>query len=183
MPKSESNFIINKKISQQLEQQQIAYQTKQNNFTKTYYVNSINDYSGYQLGLNTKQIDTLLNYLNSGQLIFDYTTFKKITQIDSFQSTNLKNKLRFPKKRFIVKATPKKTFKKKFFTNKRFNINEITAIELETELKLPSFISKRIIKFRKYLNGYKSINQIEKVYGILPYQVDQIKKYCFIKKR
>jgi len=158
LPKSESNFIINKKISQQLEQQQIAYQTKQNNFTKTYYVNSINDYSGYQLGLNTKQIDT-------------------------FQSTNLKNKLRFPKKRFIVKATPKKTFKKKFFTNKRFNINEITAIELETELKLPSFISKRIIKFRKYLNGYKSINQIEKVYGILPYQVDQIKKYCFIKKR
>jgi len=181
LPIHKPEFLINTEIQAKLDLQKTAYQTKKNKNTKTYYVNSINDYIGYQLGLNTKQIDTLIRFLESGKLIYNLKEFQKIVQVDFNQLDILKNKLRFPKKRIISKPFITSKTKNKFYTKKQFNLNKVTAIQLEKELQLPTFIAKRIVKYRTYLNGYKNIEQIEKVYSILPYQIERIKNHCFVK--
>jgi len=182
LPNNTSQIVLDKKLQAELDKQKLAFSEKQNAFIKTYYVNAINDFSGYQLGLSTKQINTLFSYKKSGKLIYNLNEFQKIINADSAQLSILKNKLRFPKKKFTTKI-PSKVFlsKKESSTIKKFDLNKITAIQLEKELKLPSFIAKRIVRFRKYLNGYKNINQIEKVYSILPYQIERVKKHCTVK--
>lgn len=186
-PRYSAQFVLNEKVQNQLDQQKLIYESKLNTISKSYYVNSITDYSGYQLELSSKQINALLDYYTSGKLIYNLKELQKVIQADSLQMILLKNKLRFPKKnkfseKHIKISAAKVKKKKKFFLNKKYDINLITAIQLEKEFKLPAFIAKRIIKYRKYLKGFDTINQVEKVYDILPYQIVRIKKYCYIKK-
>lgn len=163
--------------------------------SKKYYVNSLNDYTAYQIGLNVPQIDLLLKHLKNGHLIFTESEFIKITNISDSQRNEVLPKLKYPKsKNANFKKTEKdKTHKEQYLTVQysktdtlfkkqlsKINLNTTTARELEKQLGLPEFIAKRIINYRKHLNGYKHLNQIEKVYDILPYQVKKIKENCII---
>ena len=184
LPKHTNQFIVDTEIEAVLNEQKCNIDNKRNN-PKKFYVNTLNDYSAYKLGLNTNQIDTLLSFLQKGKLIYTLKEFTQITSLTKKQLHKIGPQLKFPRKRsyssqsnFIKKE---RFYKNKYQTSKQYNLNTITAVELEDELKLPKFIAKRIVKYRKLLHGYKSIEQIENVYSILPYQVNRIKKNCYLK--
>ncbi len=180
-PISTTKFALDTQTQELLDQQKTAYLSKKSKPLKSYYVNTITDYSGYQLGLSTEQIDRLLAYQKTNKTIYTLAQFKKVTQINTLQLNTIKNKLRFPKKQLYTYPKKNSYTKNTINTNiKRYNINTITSKQLIHEFKLPSFIAERIIKFRYSLNGFNNINQIDKVYGIRSYQVDRIKKQCFI---
>ena len=181
LPSPSSQFTINPEIQSELDKQKLAFEEKKKQNFKKFYVNSINDYIGYKLGLNTHQIDCLLTYFDSGKLVYTSKQFKEITTLSDTQFRAIENKLLFPKKRRKTKKKSHKKYRNKFHSSKKFDLNIITALQLEKELKLPQFIAARIVKFRKLLKGYKNMEEIEKVYSILPYQTERIKKYCYIK--
>ncbi len=181
LPSISSQFTINSEIQLELDKQKLVFEEKRKQNSKKFYVNSINDYIGYKLGLHTDQIDRLLTYIDSGKLIYSSKQFKEITTISDTQFKAIENKLQFPKKRKKTKEKSLKKNKIKFHSSKKFDLNTVTAIQLEKDLKLPQFIAARIVKFRKLLKGYKKMEEIEKVYSILPYQTERIKKYCYIK--
>lgn len=181
LPSSSSQFVINSEIQSELDKQKLAFEEKKKQNFKKFYVNSINDYIGYKLGLNTNQIDRLLTYFDSGKLVYNPKQFKKITALSDTQFQAITNKIRFPKTKPKTKKKSYKKHKNKFHSFKKFDLNTISAQQLEKDLKLPQFIAARIVKFRKLLKGYKNMEEIEKVYSILPYQTERIKKYCYIK--
>ena len=180
LPNHQPQFKLDNETQTLIDTQRLVLKQQQK-FTKTYYVNNLNDYTAYQLGLSTLQIDRLLAYRKSGKLIYSMDDFKKVTLIDTIQFKKIKKQLRFPKSASNTQIVSQKTTKANSKKHKRFDLNQISEIELKQEFKFPDFVAKRIIKFRKYLNGYRVMNQIEDVYGILPYQVNQIKKHCFLK--
>ncbi len=172
-------FKLDNEIQQQLDLQKLALKNKQQKRVSTYYVNNLTDYSGYQLGLSVTEIDRLLSHLQNNNLIYTLKEFQNITKVDSIKLKYLKSRLRFPKKQPY--STIKTLKHKKASVNKKFNLNTITKIQLEQEFKLPHFIAKRIIKYRYSIGGFKSISGIEKVYGLRPYQIRNIKEHCFLK--
>lgn|GEM_PF-2705093 len=179
VPNHKPQFTLDTETQNAINKQQLAFEEQQKKIGKTYYVNYINDYTAYKLGLNTSQIDRFLAFRKTGKLIYSIKDFVRITQIDSLTEKKIEKQLRFPKTKFHKKNN----YKKRVYTNKskRFDLNLITETQLKKEFKFPDFVVKRIIKFRKYLNGYRIVDQIEDVYGILPYQVDKIKRHCFLK--
>lgn len=191
---TKSSLKLDEQTSSLLENQECEYlDWLQKKNSKKYYVNTLNDYTASQIGLNVQQIDVLLKHLKRGNLIFTESEFIKVTNISEEQRSEILPNLRYPKfKNSNSKKTEKRNqpqrqqlnySKTSNHTNKQFskiNLNTTTASELENQLRLPKFIAQRIINYRTHLNGYKHIDQIEKVYDILPYQVEKIKKRCVV---
>lgn len=182
LPTHSNQFVVDSKIELVLNEQKCNIE---NNNIKKVYVNTISDYSGYMLGLNINQIDTLLSFLNKGNLIYNLEEFTRITSLSKKQLQHISTRLKFPKKKSYTSknnsVTNRKKLKNSFQASKKFNINTITASQLKSDLKLPKFIADRIVKYRRFLKGYKNMEQIENVYSILPYQVNRIKENCYLK--
>lgn len=176
LPNNSNKFLLDKKTQAIIDKQICDYKTVAENKSRnrTFYVNSINDYSGYLLGLTTWQIDTLLSYQEKKKIIYNFGQFSNAIKLNTNQIKDIKDRLKFPK----IKKQQKKYTKK---NSKKFDLNKITYSQLTENLKISSFISKRIINFRKYLKGFRDINQIEDVYNINTYQIRAIKDYCFLK--
>lgn len=183
IPNSENQFVLNESVQCILENQQLLEQEVKAKKQFKYYVNSLTDAQGYFLGLSTKQLDRLLKYQDSKKTIYSLKQFVAITQIEDSLVQQIKNRLVFakPNKKMVFKRSisEKTNFSKE---NRDIDLNKVTANQLKEILELPYFIAERIVKFRKYLKGYRSIDQINEVYKILPYQVARIRARCFVKK-
>ncbi|WP_010180926.1 ComEA family DNA-binding protein [Aquimarina agarilytica] len=175
-----ASFVLNEEAQCFVDNQQLLLAEAKSKKEYTYYVNSISDYSGYQLGLSLEQIDRLFAYREAGNRIQTEADFKKVTNINEAHLDTIRQFLRYPKKIFIkIKKGQWKT--KPIMLKQKLEMNTVTAIELQQKLKLPEFLAKRIVKFRSSLNGFDSLKQLEKVYGILPYQLKRIKANGFLK--
>ncbi len=130
-----------------------------------YYINSINDFQAYQLGLSVEQIDRLFAYRNSNKSIYTLEDFKNIIKANVVQLDTIKDQLVFAVKKKTVKH--KKVLEEKnAISFKKLDINKVTSAQLYVKLKLPSIIANRIIKYRKSLKGFKSMDQLKNVYDI-----------------
>ncbi len=180
VPPKKAAFVLNNEAQCFVENQQALLAEAETEKVFTYYVNSISDYVGYQLGLFPDQIDRLLAYRNAGNLIYTVKDFEKVTSIDPNQLDSIKSFLKFPKQKF---QKPKKLKQKStsIVLKEKLEMNTVSAKELQEKLKLPDFIARRIVNFRTSLNGYKSMDQLEKVYGILPYQLKRIRVNGYLK--
>ena len=63
-----------------------------------------------------------------------------------------------------------------------FNLN---AVELEQlmSLGLDSFVSKRIIRFRNAIDGYRSVDQLYKIYGLDSAEVLRVQPHLFVREK
>jgi DNA uptake protein ComE-like DNA-binding protein len=62
----------------------------------------------------------------------------------------------------------------------RFNINEADHVQLQMIYGIGPTYSERIIKYRKYLGGFHSLQQLNEVYGLQKEEIDSLKKYTFV---
>lgn len=106
--------------------------------------------------------------------------FMQLTKIKSHRG----EKLTTSAKRKIVdekeeKEQPKNELEKVEII--RFNINEADSTQLQKIYGIGPAYSKRITKYRNYLGGFHSLDQLEEVYGLKKENLDSLKKYVFIK--
>ncbi|HET8859775.1 helix-hairpin-helix domain-containing protein [Marivirga sp.] len=64
-----------------------------------------------------------------------------------------------------------------------FNINEADSFQLRKIYGIGPAYSSRIIKYREYLGGFYSLQQLEEVYGLKKENIDSLKKYIFLDEK
>ncbi|MGM0581630.1 MAG: helix-hairpin-helix domain-containing protein [Bacteroidota bacterium] len=63
------------------------------------------------------------------------------------------------------------------------DINNADSSQLQNIYGIGPAYSKRIIKYREFLGGYHSLQQLDEVYGLKQENLDSLKKYVFLKDK
>ena len=179
IPVSESEFLLNEEEQCFIENQKLIQSEPKKQYT--YYVNSISDFGGYQLGLSVSEINNLLSFREKGNRIYDLKQFQEITGINNIRLDSIKHLLVFPRKKKIIKKNTSKKKKVKKVSVKR-DINTVSSQELYARLKFPSKIANRIINYRKSLTKFEKMEQLKNVYDISNEQIEELNTYYEIKK-
>jgi len=126
-----------------------------------YNPNFLTDYRSYQLGIPTLAYDRLMAFRKSGRYIKNHLHFQKVTGVSDTTLTRLEKHLRYPNFSEL-KNRPQPA--KNAWIKKGLNTaspNELTAIN-----GIGTVRANRIIKYKKYLGGYTSLDQLDEVYGL-----------------
>ena len=145
---------------------------KPQNYSSIYPFNPnyLTDYRAYTLGLSIESIDRLMAFRKEGNYIRSAGEFKRVTAVDDSLFKRLKPLLKFPN-------APKSKKTDDVWVKKK-EINSCQASDLIKVYGIGETLSKRIIKYRKFLGGFASLDQLYEVYGLDSVVVDRlIKKF------
>jgi len=140
--------------------------------------NYITDYKGYQLGMNTEEIDRLLLFRSKGTFVNSAKEFQKVTKVSDSLLDIVSPYFKFPKW-----VTLKNTFQKsnsKKSTNKpiiKKALNKATALDLRIVNGIGEKLANRIIDYRTKLQGFSYNNQLYEVWNLDKELVDTILLY------
>ena len=144
---------------------------------KPFNPNFITDYKGYILGMSNEEIDRLHAFRAKDQWIRSAEHFQEVTQIPDSVLSSIAPFFRFPE--FTKNKKTKETRSKDYQSNvSRFDLNTVSVETLVSDFKLPSFLAKRIINYRKKIGMYRSCIQLEDIYGLRIHQRKQLLLYC-----
>lgn len=130
------------------------------------------DEAGFtQMGLSNAVIQNILRYRNKGGRFNKPDDFRNINGLQkseadilvpyiNIESTKQQTQI---EKAVPVNEEPVEIAKPVF---KKLDINTVTAEELEALPGIGDVLSKRIVKFRNAVNGFKSLEDIKKTYGL-----------------
>ncbi|HRH47310.1 MAG TPA: helix-hairpin-helix domain-containing protein [Panacibacter sp.] len=130
------------------------------------------DEAGFtQMGLSNAVIQNIMRYRNQGGHFNEANDFRKINGLQkkeadilvpyiNIESTKQETQV---EKAVPVNEEPVEVAKPVF---KKLDINTATAEELEALPGIGDVLSKRIVKFRNAVNGFKSLEDIKKTYGL-----------------
>ncbi len=145
--------------------------------------NYIDDFKGFQLGMSVEEIDRLHNYRKQNKWINSVSDFKKVTKVSDSLLNKISSYFKFPnwvKRRNKSTELVKPSFKNKISI---IDINKATINDLKSINGVGEVLSKRIIKYRKRLQGFSYKNQLYEVWGIDKNVVEKIlEKFKIIKK-
>jgi competence protein ComEA len=75
---------------------------------------------------------------------------------------------------------PKNTYFRERNRLQPFDINAADTTQLKKLRGIGTKLAARIVKFREKLGGFKSVDQLQEVYGLPPEMVDSLRKYTFV---
>ena len=135
--------------------------------------NYLTDFKAYQLGLNTLEIDRLLEYRRSGKWVNSAEDFKNVTKVSDSILSKIAPSFRFPEwtqknNRFVEQ---KKIAEKSTTIS---DLNVASAEDLKTINGVGEVLSQRIIKYRNSIGGFISSIQLKDVYGLSPEVIERI---------
>ncbi len=129
--------------------------------------NFITEYRGYSLGMTPEEIDRLHAFRKSDQWINSAADFKRVTQVSDSLLEVISVYFQFPEWVTNPKprsnswdSTPEKSFAQKA------DLNTVSGEQLQEIYGIGEVLSKRIIDFRKRLNGFLVDEQLYDVYGL-----------------
>ena len=140
--------------------------------------NLISDRQWEKLGLSTKQIKVVRNYVNKGGKFYKKEDLKRIYSISEEQYLLLEPYIQITKKHSAKFSENTKSIKPAYSNLKtQVPLIELNSADSLTLLKIrgigPSFAS-RIIRFRARLGGFHKLDQLKEVYGIDSLKFSQI---------
>lgn len=135
--------------------------------------NYIDDYKGYMLGLNTKQIDRLLEYRSNGNWINSVEDFKKVTELNDSILNKISKSFKFPKWVNSRKIAPSMSDKSNFVFK---DLNTASKTDLKAVYGIGDKLSQRIINYRKKWNGFLSPNELYFIYGLDSMVIERVLK-------
>ena len=135
----------------------IGAQKKRNNIIHPFNPNYLTDYRAYVLGIEKNTIDRLFAFRKSGKFINSAAEFKRITQMEDSLFESIKPFLKFPN---FTKYKKEKVFK-----NLKKDINEVEEFDFLKVKGIGKVLSSRIVKYRKYIKGFSTLDQLYEVYG------------------
>ena len=140
--------------------------------------NYLSDYKGYVLGLSPEQIDKITAFRKSGKYFQSKQEFKKVAGLSDSLFASLEPFIKIPVYKFNKSEFHNKH--KPLTTN---DINLATAEDLQSINGVGTVLSKRIVKYRNAIGGFKDMSQLHKVYGLKPEVVARIKQKFAVKSQ
>ena len=144
--------------------------------------NYLTDFKAYQLGLSTDQIDHLFAFREKGKFVNSAEEFQIVSGVNDSLLQLISPYFKFPnwtKK----KITKKKTFKTEDPPKVVKDLNTATIEELEIVPGVGLKTAKRIIAYRKLLQGYSTNEQLYEVYYLKKETALRLLQYFEIKER
>ena len=127
--------------------------------------NFLSDFKAYQLGLSTDEIDRLFSFRNKGKFINSSKEFQLITGIGDSLLDQISPYFKFPK--WSNQKTPKnKKHQGKILSTKIRDLNTVTSDELMSVDIIDLKMARRIISYRKFLQGFSVNEQLFEVYDL-----------------
>ena len=140
--------------------------------------NYITDYKGYNLGMNSKEIDRLHKYREQDKWINSILQFQQVTKVSDSLLNAISPYFKFPE--WVTNPKPKTSFSysnnnsPKEYSQKQ-DLNTATALQLQRVNGIGEKLSERIINFRnKFKGGFIADVQLHDVYGISPEVLERL---------
>ena len=138
--------------------------------------NYLSDYKGYFLGLTPQQIDKVSAFRQTGRYFQSKQEFKQVAGLSDSLFQKLMPYINIPE--YKSKNNSHQYNHKPLTTN---DMNLATAKDLQTINGIGPVLSKRIVKYRKAIGGFKDWSQLQKVYGLKPEVVAKIQQKFVLK--
>ena len=137
----------------------------------------ITDYKGKQLGLSIEEIDRLHIFRKEGKFINSKKQFQKVTHISDSLLRTISSYFKFPtwvnnqkkKEKTSINGNSKKI-------TSTIDVNLASAKDFQTIRGVNEFLAKRIVKYRKRIQGFTFQRQMLEVWKIDPKIADSIFK-------
>ena len=138
--------------------------------------NYLTDYRGYYLGMSVEEIDKVWAYRKQGKYFQNKMEFKQVSGISDSLYNVLEPYINIP-----VYKRYKPVVRRRIVSTT--DINRASISDLQTVKGVGEVLSKRIVKYRKAIGGFKDKKQLNKVYGLEPEVVQRIwKKFQLTEK-
>lgn len=136
--------------------------------------NFISDHRGYFLHMSVDEIDRLHYYRDQNKWIRSVQEFQQVTKVSDVWLNKYAPYFTFPKRK-----------KEKLKLNEKsvkpiYDLNTVTAKELASIRGIGKVLSERIILYRKRIQGFSSLDQLDEVYGLVPETLDPMKQQLAI---
>ena len=199
LPEKKLEIKLDKKLQQELDAYKQSNQQPANNFYTTNIDTTVKDTAKHslfafdpntlpengfvQLGLSSKTAHTIINYRNKGGYFKRPDDIRKIYGLSKSEADKLIPYIHITSASTIQKQENKY---EQPVTNstvnqyKKININTATAEDWKAFPGIGDVIANRIIKFRSSIQGFKSIDQVAKTYGLSDSVFQNIKPYLYL---
>ncbi|MBE0650029.1 MAG: helix-hairpin-helix domain-containing protein [Bacteroidales bacterium] len=117
---------------------------------------------GIKLGLTSKQIQTIQNYLQKGGKFRKKEDFRKMYCLSATEYEILSPYIDIPE----VHESASERSTEIALKPKSLEINSCDSVQLCNNLRLEGWLAARIIKYRALLGNFYSVKQLEEVYGM-----------------
>ena len=134
--------------------------------------NFISDYKGYTLGMTVEEIDRLHAFRASDRWVNSSDEFQQVTGISDSLLKELKPYFKFPV--FVASGKGNSEGKTKNSALPIQDLNAATAEALMQVNGVGEVLSKRIVKYRESIGGFRDGIQLNEVYGLPPEVVEKI---------
>lgn len=160
-----SSFSENVKIQQKINHLKERLNKKDSVVLYPFNPNFISDYKGYVLGMSVAQIDRLHSFREEGRFVNSAKEFQEVTKIQDSVLKRLSPYFKFPSfKTSTAKEKEVVHTEGGIKTVIRKDLNTATAVELTSVSGVGEVLSKRIIKYRDLIGGYRVNDQLYEVY-------------------
>lgn len=143
--------------------------------------NTLDDAGWEKLGVRSKTIRIIRNYLSKGGHFYKAADLQKIYGFSPNDYSKLKAYIKIETGKENYSSNPVDRKETKRFS---YSIVDINTADTTAFIALPAIGSKlaeRIIKFREKLGGFYSIDQVAEVYGLADSSFKKIKQYFELK--
>ena len=160
--------------------------SKSNRTAKMYPFNPnyITDFKGYQLGMTVTEIDRLLSFRKNGKFVNSAQEFQQVTRVSDSLLNEISPFFKFPDWVTAKKTTDKPFFKNKYYKRVSIEILDINQADKETLMTIYGIgdkLSDRILSEREKLGAFKSMAQLNDIWGLSPEVLRELNKHFVIK--
>ncbi|WP_274475998.1 helix-hairpin-helix domain-containing protein [Mangrovimonas aestuarii] len=146
--------------------------------------NFVTDYKGYTLGMSIEEIDRLHAYRDQGKWVNSVEEFQRVTQVSDSLLKIISPYIKFPdfvkESKSIAKYKNKPSLEKTF--KEKFDLNKVTALQLQRVNGVGEVLSERIVRFRdKFPGGFIADVQLQDVYGLSPDVISRVTQQFTVK--
>lgn len=139
--------------------------------------NYITDFKGYQLGMNVREIDRLLQFRKSNRFVNSVAEFQTVTKVSDSLLREIAPYFKFPD--WVSNKDwrrPRQNFERKETAIIKTDINQATAEDLKKVYGIGDALSARIVNERSKFGAFVSLEQLNDVYGLSSEVVERLKE-------
>lgn len=144
--------------------------------------NFISDFKGYTLGMSVEEIDRLHAFRATDRWINSSVEFQQVTEVSDSLLQKISPYFKFPewKERRLSEVNPQKgTSNSGSEARRNLPVQDLNAATAEALMQVNGVgevLSKRIVKYREHIGGFRDVMQLNDVYGLSPEVVARISK-------
>lgn len=139
--------------------------------------NNLTTEQGVKLGLTLKEITQIQHYCKKGGKFRKKEDFKKMYRISETEYKILAPYIKLPSLHKENNSKGKSKSERIKVDPGSIGINTCDTSQLINKLHLKPWLAERIIKYRKLLGNFYSVDQLKEVYGLKETAFNEIKRY------